>query len=168
MNEAGVTLDASVYCTLSSGSALDGASALCCAPVKLLLAFLVCGLVLGLGGCQPKVEGRMALNIDFSMDRFALGNGLQVVLHRDPSATSALVHVRYQVGSKDDPVGRSGFAHFFEHLMFRGSRYTRAKDYAQWIDEVGGRANADTTLDTTDYYAQVPPSALTRSRRDRR
>ena len=105
----------------------------------------------------------MALNMDLSMDHFVLPNGLEVVLHRDPAATSALVHVRYHVGSKDDPVGRAGFAHFFEHLMFRGARYTKAKDYSEWVDEVGGKSNAVTTLDSTDYYAQVPPGAVTRA-----
>ena len=103
-------------------------------------------------GCSPPrtaPSDTVQVNIALPVEELHLPNGLHVVLHQDRSVSSALVHVRYHVGSKDDPQGRSGFAHLYEHLMFRGSRNTRAKEHMQWIEEVGGHSNAYTTLDTT-------------------
>ncbi len=131
--------------------------------------FLALLLLVGLTGCGGALSASgargdaVAVNIAFPIEEFDLPNGLHVVLHREPSARSSLVHVRYHVGSKDDPQGRAGFAHFYEHLMFLGSRNTGTKDYMEWIDEVGGHSNASTDLDTTDYYAYVPPSQLARA-----
>jgi zinc protease len=122
-----------------------------------------------LGGCAPREraaeapDGTLVVNIALPIEEFDLPNGLHVVLHPERSASLALVHVRYHVGSKDDPQGRSGFAHLFEHLMFRGSRNTGEKDYQQWLEDVGGITNASTDLDDTDYHAYVPPSALPRA-----
>jgi predicted Zn-dependent peptidase len=85
-----------------------------------------------LGGCGPRErsaaapDGTLVVNIALPIEELDLPNGLHVVLHPERSASLALVHVRYHVGSKDDPEGRSGFAHLFEHLMFRGSRNTGA------------------------------------------
>jgi len=122
-----------------------------------------------LGGCAPRArstaapDGTLVVNIALPIEELDLPNGLHVVLHPERSASLALVHVRYHVGSKDDPQGRSGFAHLFEHLMFRGSRNTGSKDYQQWLEDVGGITNATTDLDDTDYHAYVPPSALPRA-----
>jgi predicted Zn-dependent peptidase len=122
-----------------------------------------------LGGCGPRErsaaapDGTLVVNIALPIEELDLPNGLHVVLHPERGASLALVHVRYHVGSKDDPEGRSGFAHLFEHLMFRGSRNTGAKDYQQWLEDVGGITNATTALDDTDYHAYVPPSALPRA-----
>src|SRR5260221_3985377 len=101
-------------------------------------------ILLALAGCagQPRAPGGAApddavnVNIAFPIEEMDLSNGLHVVLHREPSAPSALVHVRYDVGSKDDPQGRSGFAHLYEHLMFKGSKHTGTKDYSEWLAEV--------------------------------
>lgn len=130
----------------------------------------LCALALVvLGGCAPRErsaeapDGTLVVNIALPIEQFDLPNGLHVVLHPERSASLALVHVRYHVGSKDDPEGRSGFAHLFEHLMFRGSRNTGSKDYQQWLEDVGGITNASTDLDDTDYHAYVPPSALPRA-----
>jgi zinc protease len=103
------------------------------------------------------------INIALPVEELDLPNGLHVVLHPERSASSALVYVRYYVGSKDDPQGRSGFAHFFEHLMFRGSKNTAGKDYEQWFEDIGAVTNAGTSLDYTDYHAEVPPGALARA-----
>lgn len=103
------------------------------------------------------------INIALPVEELDLANGLHVVFHPEPSASTALVYLRYYVGSKDDPTGRSGFAHFFEHLMFRGSKNTGDKDYMQWFDDVGATANASTSFDNTDYHAEVPPGALARA-----
>lgn len=100
------------------------------------------------------------INVNLVTDKFVLPNGLLVVLHREPTASSAFVEVRYHVGSKDDPAGRSGFAHLFEHLMFQGSRHTGDKDHMQWLEDYGGESNASTNEDHTDYHESVPTSAL--------
>jgi zinc protease len=125
--------------------------------------------LVALGGCGPRAQsaappdGTLVVNIALPIEQMDLPNGLHVVLHPERSAALALVHVRYLVGSKDDPQGRAGFAHLFEHLMFRGSQNTGPKDYQQWLEDVGGITNATTDLDDTDYHAYVPPSALPRA-----
>lgn len=126
--------------------------------------------LLALSGCGSRdrtaaapSKDAVSINIALPIEELDLPNGLHVVLHRERAATSALVYVRYYVGSKDDPQGRSGFAHLFEHLMFRGSKNTGGKDYSQWFEDIGGQTNAGTDLDHTDYHAEVPPSALPRA-----
>ena len=129
-----------------------------------LLASLVLACFLGCGGGRANApDGGFQINIALQVEELDLPNGLHVVLHQERSATQALVYVRYYVGSKDDPQGLTGFAHLYEHLMFRGSRNTAARDYSQWLEDVGGEANAQTTRDVTDYHARVPPSALPRA-----
>jgi zinc protease len=113
-------------------------------------------------GCAPTSD-RVKVNVALPVEELHLPNGLHVVLHREASASAALVYLRYHVGSKDDPQGRSGFAHLYEHLMFRGSRNTGAKAYEQWLEDDGGTFNASTSADHTDYHATVPPSALPRA-----
>ncbi|MDB4945328.1 MAG: Zinc protease [Labilithrix sp.] len=116
-------------------------------------------------GCSPAraPADTYKLDVHLATTEFDLPNGLHVVLHRDLAAQVALVHVRYEVGSKDDPVGRAGFAHLFEHLMFRGSKNTGGRDYAQWLEESGSVFNASTEVDHTDYHAYVVPEALPRA-----
>jgi len=126
-----------------------------------LLAVVLALTLTACGG--PRVEHPIPVKVAFETDHFVMANGLRVVLHREARATTALVHVRYRVGSKDDPVGRSGFAHFFEHLMFRGARKRVDRTFDQWMDDVGAHVNAETTTDTTDYHDEVPVSALPRA-----
>jgi predicted Zn-dependent peptidase len=129
-----------------------------------LVASLAIACAVGCGGAAANApEGGFQLNIALQVEELDLANGLHVVLHPERSATEALVYVRYYVGSKDDPQGLTGFAHLYEHLMFRGSRNTGTRDYAQWLEDVGGEANAQTSRDVTDYHARVPPSALPRA-----
>lgn len=127
-----------------------------------------------LAGCEPAARSpshsassrssdSVNINIALPIEELDLPNGLHVVLHRERSASTALVYLRYHVGSKDDPQGRAGFAHLFEHLMFRGSKNTGTKDYKEWFEDIGGDTNAGTGFDHTDYYAEVPPSALPRA-----
>lgn len=124
----------------------------------------VLAVVVALTACSsPRVEHPIPVKVAFETDHFVMANGLRVVLHREARATTALVHVRYRVGSKDDPVGRSGFAHFFEHLMFRGARKREDKTFDRWMDEVGAHVNAETSLDATDYHDEVPLAALPRA-----
>ncbi len=87
-----------------------------------------------------------------------LDNGLRVVIHEDPSSTSAVVNVMYHVGSRNEEPDQTGFAHLFEHLMFGGSQHISSYDEA--LQRVGGSNNAYTTADVTNYYCTLPAANL--------
>ncbi len=89
-----------------------------------------------------------------SYQQFTLTNGLQVIVHEDPSTTLAVMDVIYDVGSRDEEEHRTGFAHLFEHLMFGGSQ--NIPHYDAPLQQVGGENNAFTTPDLTNYYISVP------------
>lgn len=91
---------------------------------------------------------------------FQLDNGVQVVLLPDADATTAAVVTTIAVGAADEADGETGYAHLFEHLMFRGSATLPDGAYAKLIDRVGGQYNAETHYDYTSYYATVPAEAL--------
>jgi zinc protease len=92
--------------------------------------------------------------LNFSDRRLA--NGLRVLLFEDHRVPSVAIHVGYRVGGKDDPPGRSGFAHLFEHLMFKGTANTGAETIDRLTEDVGGYNNAFTTEDITNYYEVIP------------
>ncbi len=89
-----------------------------------------------------------------------LPNGLQVVFLEDHSTPIVHAALWYHVGSKDEKAGRTGFAHLFEHLMFKGSKNVRADQHPSWITSVGGQANAFTDEDATVYWQTVPAQYL--------
>jgi zinc protease len=89
-------------------------------------------------------------------DLFKLPNGLQVILHEDRSTPIVNLQVWYHVGSKDERPGRTGFAHLFEHMMFKGSRNVEPEAHTSWIASIGGQANAQTFEDTTVFWETVP------------
>ncbi len=91
---------------------------------------------------------------------WSLDNGLQVVALPDGRASSVSVQLWYRVGGKDDPPGRSGFAHLFEHLMFKGTRHMPAETIDRLTEDVGGQNNAFTTEDFTVYQSEVPVNHL--------
>src|ERR1700754_2329053 len=91
-----------------------------------------------------------------------LSNGLKVYSSLDRTTPNVSVQVWYGVGSKDDPQGRSGFAHLFEHLMFKASRDIPAEGFDRLTEDVGGFNNASTNDDFTDYYEVVPANHLER------
>lgn len=91
-----------------------------------------------------------------------LGNGLEVLLHEDHSAPVASVQVWYHVGAKDEKKGKSGFAHMFEHMMFKGSANVGPEEHAAFIQSIGGRYNASTDNDVTRYYQAFPSHYLER------
>ena len=91
-----------------------------------------------------------------------LPNGLRVFAIRDTTTTNVSVNVWYDVGSKDDPAGRSGFAHMFEHLMFKSTRNMPAETMDRLTEDVGGFNNASTADDYTNYYEVVPANHLRR------
>lgn len=91
-----------------------------------------------------------------------LPNGLKVYAIRDTSTANVSVQVWYDVGSKDDPAGKSGFAHMFEHLMFKGTRNLVDEQMDRLTEDVGGYNNASTNSDYTNYYEVVPANHLER------
>ncbi|QDZ08459.1 insulinase family protein [Sphingomonas panacisoli] len=91
-----------------------------------------------------------------------LANGLRVYAIRDTKTANVSVQVWYNVGSKDDPKGKSGFAHMFEHLMFKATRNLKSENFDRLTEDVGGENNASTNPDFTNYYEVVPANHLQR------
>ena len=91
-----------------------------------------------------------------------LANGLRVLTSHDATTPNVTVQVWYGVGSKDDPVGRSGFAHLFEHMMFKATTDFPAESIDRFTEDVGGLNNASTYDDFTNYYEVVPANHLQR------
>jgi predicted Zn-dependent peptidase len=91
-----------------------------------------------------------------------LANGLRIVLSRDTTVPLAHVGVYYRVGPREEPEGRAGFAHLFEHLMFEGSPHLGAGQFFKLVVESGGRFGARTLFDVTKYNVTVPSNALER------
>lgn len=94
------------------------------------------------------------------ISEFKLENGLRLVVIPDRRAPVVTHMAWYDVGSADDPVGKSGLAHFFEHLMFKGTKNHPAGEFSSAISAIGGQENAFTSWDYTAYYQKVSPSAL--------
>ncbi|HBK56170.1 MAG TPA: peptidase M16 [Xanthomonadales bacterium] len=99
-------------------------------------------------------------DVDIPYDEFTLDNGLRVVVHTDRKAPVVAVNVWYHVGSKDEPLGKTGFAHLFEHLMFQGSENYQGEYFAPF-EQVGATGmNGTTNFDRTNYFQNVPTTAL--------
>jgi zinc protease len=96
--------------------------------------------------------------IDFV--EYELDNGLTVILHQDNSTPIVAVSIMYHVGSKDDQPDKTGFAHFFEHLLFEGTRNIPRGQYDKYVERAGGTLNANTSWDRTYYYQIMPSNQL--------
>ena len=94
-----------------------------------------------------------------SFEKTTLSNGLDVILHQDHSIPLVAVNVWYHVGSKDEEVGRTGFAHLFEHVMFEGSKHHN-KSYFDPLQKAGANLNGSTTPDRTNYWEDIPSNYL--------
>jgi zinc protease len=102
----------------------------------------------------------LATQIDLPYERFQLENGLTVLVHSDHSTPTVFVGMWYGVGSKNEPEGRTGFAHLFEHLMFQGSENRDGEYFTPFTDAGATGMNGTTNEDRTNYYATVPTGAL--------
>ncbi len=100
------------------------------------------------------VLGARAQKVNFT--EYDLSNGLHVILHQDHSAPVVAVTVFYHVGSKDEQVNRTGFAHFFEHLLFEGTENIKRGEWSKIVNGNGGTDNATTSQDRTFYYEEFP------------
>ena len=96
--------------------------------------------------------------LDYTMTKLA--NGLQVVLLEDHSTPIVHAEIWYHVGSKNERPGRTGFAHLFEHMMFKGSKNVEPEGHPSWISSVGGQSNAYTTEDATVFWQTFPAQYL--------
>ena len=96
----------------------------------------------------------------FQFDDYTLPNGLRVILLEDHSTPIVHVTLWYHVGSKNEKPGRTGFAHLFEHMMFKGSRNVQPEAHTSYIASVGGQSNAYTTEDTTVFWQTLPAQYL--------
>ena len=98
--------------------------------------------------------------IAITYQKYRLDNGLTLILHEDQSDPMAHIDITYHVGSGREEVGKSGFAHFFEHMMFQGSENIGDEQHFKIITESGGTLNGGTNSDTTNYFATVPDNQL--------
>ena len=125
---------------------------------KLLLTSLC--LLVGLSALMAQGQSFDVKDINIPYKKFILDNGLTVLIHEDHKAPVVAVNIWYHVGSKNERVGKTGFAHLFEHLMFNGSEHHKT-DYFKALDKVGATdMNGTTSNDRTNYFQTVPTSAF--------
>ncbi|MDP3580810.1 MAG: pitrilysin family protein [Ignavibacteria bacterium] len=116
---------------------------------KLILFLALLGFV-GISAQSKKI----------SFEQYKLDNGLNVILHKDNTTPIVNVSILYHVGSKNEDPQRTGFAHFFEHLMFEGSPNIKRGEYFKIIEAAGGNLNANTNFDRTFYFETLPSNQL--------
>ncbi len=100
------------------------------------------------------------VHVDIPHTRRALGNGLNVIVHRDGALPTVSVNVWYHVGSKNERPGRTGLAHLFEHIMFEGSGHVPEGAFDNLLESAGGVNNGSTSNDRTNYWENLPANAL--------
>ena len=129
----------------------------------LLLATPLAGPVLAapaLSAPAPAPVSALVKAVDIPHESFTLKNGLRVIVHTDRKAPIVAVSVWYHIGSKDEPAGKTGFAHLFEHLMFGGSENNKGS-YIKTLEGIGAtNLNGTTWFDRTNYFENVPTPAL--------
>jgi len=94
------------------------------------------------------------------IEQFTLENGLRVVLNHDPAIPVVAVAVYYDVGSRNERMGRTGFAHLFEHMMFQGSENVKKAEHFQFVMKAGGTMNGTTSTERTNYFEALPANQL--------
>jgi len=127
----------------------------------LLAAYLL--LVCGNLFAQAKLVDKVTKKNDdlvIPYEKYVLPNGLTVVVHEDHSDPVIHVDVTYHVGSAREEIGKSGFAHFFEHMMFQGSDHVADEQHFKIVSDAGGTLNGSTNRDRTNYYETVPSNQL--------
>jgi len=107
-----------------------------------------------------RVEKESAEDIVIPYAMYELDNGLRVILHEDHSDPLVHVDVTFHVGSAREEIGKSGFAHFFEHMLFQGSEHVGDEEHFRIISEAGGTLNGSTNTDRTNYFETVPSNQL--------
>ena len=127
---------------------------------------LAAGLALGAAAAAPSAPmANAATSAALEVPRIVfkerkLGNGLTVISSESHASPTVSVQVWYRVGGSDDPAGRSGFAHLFEHMMFKSTKYLKSEQFDRMTEDVGGSSNASTSEDVTEYNEVVPSNHL--------
>jgi len=135
---------------------------------RLILTVAASALLLGLPAASPALAQTAAPTTGsvvvppLGFQERTLPNGLKIYTARDTSTSNVTVQVWYKVGSKDDPEDRSGFAHLFEHLMFKATQNFPDETFDRLTEDVGGNNNAFTSDDVTAYHETVPANHLQR------
>ena len=129
-------------------------------PVHRALLSAALGLALGTGFVAMPAAAANGTAVDIPYETFTLPNGLRVVVHTDRKAPIVAVNIWYHVGSKDEPAGRSGFAHLFEHLMFQASENHKGEFFDPFRAVGATDQNGTTNTDRTNYFQNVPTTAL--------
>ena len=131
---------------------------------KLTLALLMSGTALIAQAPAlaqtPAPVSKLVDAVNIPHEKFTLDNGLTVLVHEDRKAPIVAVSIWYGVGSKNEPKGKTGYAHLFEHIMFNGSENAPG-DYFEYTKKIGATdLNGSTWLDRTNYFQTVPTTAL--------
>lgn len=111
-------------------------------------------------GVAATLVGMLASAQQIKFEEYKLPNGLHVILHQDNTAPVVTAGVMYNVGSRDEQEGKTGFAHFFEHLLFEGTANIERGEWFKIVSSRGGQNNANTTADRTYYYETFPSNNL--------
>jgi zinc protease len=106
------------------------------------------------------LQGAPAAALELPFEQIKLANGFTLIVHEDHLLPEVATNIIYRVGSKDEPPGRTGFAHMFEHLMFMGTKRAPTKAFDEWMESAGGSNNAWTSTDFTDYHETGPSTLL--------
>ncbi len=134
--------------------------------------FVASALALAIQGCsteatvstsdakEASVISKTQDTAELALEKYTLANGLEVVLHQDKSDPVVAVAIQYHVGSNREKLGRTGFAHFFEHMLFQNSEHVGAGNFIKNIGNMGGTLNGGTWQDGTIYYEVFPHDAL--------
>jgi zinc protease len=128
---------------------------------RTLAAPLLAALALAFPSSARAAGAADAVHVSLPLEKYTLDNGLEVILHEDHRTPIVAVNIWYHGGSKDEPAGKNGFAHLFEHLMFQGSRNVGEDLFFKYLERVGVTdRNGTTNTDRTNYYETVPRGAL--------
>ena len=122
--------------------------------MKFSLKLFIVSVCILLAGPANASEQRIAFT------EYTLDNGLHVILHEDNTTPNVVVNIMYHVGAKNEHPERTGFAHFFEHLMFEGSENIGRGEFAEIVEKAGGSLNAFTSFDVTNYFVLLPSNQL--------
>ena len=124
-----------------------------------LSLLLLTGVAFGQAKLVEKVT-KKGTELVIPYEKYVLPNGLTLIIHEDHSDPVVHVDVTYHVGSAREEIGKSGFAHFFEHMMFQGTDHVADEQHIKMVSDAGGTMNGTTNRDRTNYFETVPANHL--------